>query len=234
MRLIHWPTTAKHNKTFVHLLDGAPAADWWILLDLDANAQVGAGRDSTEEHAVILAASLADRGLRSRKAVGLAINGAGVCWKPPKENEIQRWEVLRALAMARPGDFSLQHYLERNGKSFGKQASLVVITSNVTAGWVEALAHLQWRGIVPTVLLLDPVSFGGEGNPASLGGRGHPAVLAAQLQHMGVSCHVITRDLLDQPEARPGQSGRWEWRVSVTGKITPIRKPVDMAWRKLG
>jgi hypothetical protein len=51
---------------------------------------------------------------------------------------------------------------------------------------------------------------------------------------MGVSCHIITHDLLDQPEARPGQSGRWEWRVSVTGKITPIRKPVDLAWRKVG
>lgn len=224
MRMIHWPTTAKHNKTFIRLLDGTPAADWWILLDLDASAQVGTGRDSTEEHAVILAASLADRGLHSRKAVGLAINGQEVCWKPPKENEIQRWEILRALALANPGELSLQHYLERNGKSFGKQASLVVITANVSAGWVEALAHLQWRGNVPTVLLIDPVSFGGQGNPVGL---------AAQLQHLGISCHIISRDLLNRPEARPGQSGRWEWRTSATGKAIPIRKPVDMAWRKL-
>jgi uncharacterized protein (DUF58 family) len=224
MRMIHWPTTAKHDKTFVRLLDGTPAADWWVLLDLDASAQVGTGRDSTEEHAVILAASLADRGLHSRKSVGLAINGQEVCWKPPKENEIQRWEILRALALARPGELSLQHYLERNGKSFGKQSSLVVITSNVSTPWVEALAHLQWRGNVPTVLLIDPVSFGGQGNTAGL---------AAQLQHIGISCHIITRDLLDRPEARPGQSGRWEWHTSVTGKAIPIRKPVDTAWRKL-
>ena len=222
--MIHWPTTAKHNKTFVRLLDGTPAADWWILLDLNVSAQVGEGRDSTEEHAVILAASLADRGLRSRKAVGLAINGQELCWKPPKENEIQRWEILRALALARPCELSLQQYLERNGKSFGKQASLVVITASVDTAWAEALAMLQWRGIMPTVMLIDPASFGGTGNVNGLAG---------QLQHMNISCHIISRDLLDRPEAHPGQSGRWEWRTSVTGKITPIRKPTDTAWRKL-
>jgi uncharacterized protein (DUF58 family) len=224
LRLIHWPTTAKHNQTFIRLLDGTPAADWWILLDLDASAQIVAGQDSIEEHAVILAASLADRGLRSRKAVGLAINGQEVCWKPPKENESQRWEILRALALARPGELSLDQYLECNGKSFGKRASLVVITANLSAGWVAGLAKLQWRGIVSTVMLLDPVSFGGVGNSGGL---------AAQLRQMGISCHLISRDLLDRPEAHPGQGGRWEWRTSVTGKITPIRKPVDTEWRRL-
>lgn len=224
LRMIHWPTTAKHNKTFVRLLDGTPATDWWILLDLEASAQVGSGWDSTEEHAIVLAASLADRGLRSRKAVGLAINGQDVCWKTPRQNESQRWEILRTLALARPGALSLQQYLERNGKSFGKQSSLVVITASVDPGWAEALALLQWRGIVPTVLLIDPTSFGGQGNPAGLAG---------QLQHMGISCHIINRELLNRPEAHPGQHGRWEWRTSVTGKVTPIRKPVDTEWRRL-
>ena len=224
MRMIHWPTTAKHNKTFVRLLDGTPAADWWILLDLDKTAQVGAGWDSTEEHSIILAASLADRGLRSRKAIGLAINGHDVCWKLPRENADQRWEILSALAVARPGDLNLKQYLERNGRSFGKQSSLVIITASVNPGWVEALATLHWRGIVPTVMLIDPASFGGAGNVSGL---------ATQLQHMGISCHIISRDLLDRPEAHPGQSGRWEWRTSVTGKVTPIHKPMDTEWRRL-
>ncbi len=224
LRLIHWPTTAKQGRAFVRLLDGTPAADWWILLDLEASAQVGEGRASTAEHAIILAASLADRGLRSRKAVGLAINGQEVCWKPPQDNENQRWEILRALALAQPGGLSLQHYLERNGKSFGKQASLVVITSNVSAPWAEALAPLQWRGLTPTVFLLDPASFGGPGRSGGL---------LAQLQQIGISCHLIGRELLDRPEARPGQSGRWEWRTTATGKAIPVRKPVDTNWRKL-
>jgi len=224
LRMIHWPTTARQGKPFVRLLDGTPAADWWILLDLDEQAQVGVGWDSTEEHAVVLAASLADLGLHSRKAVGLAVNGEQVCWMPPRENESQRWEILRALALARPGKMDLQQYLERNGKSFGRQSSLVVISSNVSAAWVETLAPLQWRGIVPTVMLVDPASFGAEANAGKL---------AAQLQQMGTNCHIITRDLLDQPEAHPGQAGRWAWRTSATGKAIPIRKPVDVDWRRL-
>lgn len=226
VRLIHWPTTARLGRQFVRLLDGTPSADWWIVLDLDAAAQVGSGWDSTEEHAVVLAASLADRGLRSRKAVGLAVNGQTVQWLPPRASQEQRWGIFRSLALAQPGDLSLQQFLERSGKLFGRQCSLVVITANVKPGWVEALAQLQWHGtVVPTIMLVDPASFG---SPESAGG------LAANLQSLGISAHIITRELLDQPEAHPGQAGRWEWRTSpVTGKVTPIRKPVDTNWRRL-
>lgn len=224
LRMIHWPTTARQGKPFVRLLEGTPAADWWILLDMDRQSQVGSGWDSTEEHAVVLAASLADRGLHNRKAVGLAINGEQVCWLPPRENDSQRWEILRALALARPGSLNLQQYLERSGRSFGRQSSLVIISANVSADWVQWLTPLQWRGIVPTVMLVDPASFGAE---ASAG------PLAAQLQQMGISCHIITRELLDRPEAHPGQAGRWAWRTSATGKAIPIRKPVDADWRRL-
>ena len=224
MRMIHWPTTAKHNKPFIRLPDDTPAADWWILLDLDGKAQVGTGSDSTEEHAIILAASLADLGLRNRKAVGLAINGQDVCWKPPAYNQSQRHEILRALALARSGELDLKNYLERNGKSFGKRSSLVVITANVSGSWAEALAPLRWRGVAPTVLLIDPVTFGGTGNAG---------VLSSQLSHLSISCHIISRDLLDRPEAHPGQSGQWQWRTSTTGKVTPLHKPVDSEWRRL-
>jgi len=225
LRLIHWPTTAKHNKTFVRLLDGTPDADWWVLLDLEASLQVGSGWDSTEEHAIVLAASLTDRGLRSRKAVGLAVNGQETSWLPPRDDQNQRWQILRTLAMARAGDLGLKQYLERSRKSFGKQTSLVIITANLSADWVEALASYRWGGVVPTVLLMDPVTFGGSGDAAGLAG---------QFQELGIACHLISRDLLDRPEAHPGHRGRWEWRVSVTGKVIPIQKPVDADWRSLG
>ena len=225
LRMIHWPTTARLGKTFVRLFDGTPAADWWILLDLDESVQVGSGWDSTEEHAVVLAASLADRGLRARKAVGLAINGQEVEWLPPKSTPDQRWDILRALALARPGVLNLKQFLERAGRSFGRMSSLVIVTSNVGSGWVEALTQLQWRGtIVPTVMLVDPAAFGG---PLSAEG------LYTSLQNMGTGAHIIGREVLDRPEAHPGQSGRWEWRTSITGKVTPIRKPVDVEWRRL-
>ena len=66
LRMIHWPTSARMGKLFVRTFDGAPAGDWWILLDLEESTLAGSGFNSTEEHAVILAALLADRlgGLR--------------------------------------------------------------------------------------------------------------------------------------------------------------------------
>ncbi len=63
MRLIHWPTTARRDDIFVKVMDNAPVSDWWIFLDLDDSVQHGLGNISTEEHAVILAASIAERGL---------------------------------------------------------------------------------------------------------------------------------------------------------------------------
>ena len=222
-RLIHWPTTARRNKPFIRLLEGTPAADWWLLLDLEAAVQVGSGWDSTEEHAIVLAASLADRALRQRKAVGLAVNAAAADWLAPREGEPQRWQILRSLALARPGSLSLKNFLERSAQTFGQRSSLVVITSNVSTEWAEALAPYRWRGIVPTVLLVDPAGFGGSTQGAGL---------AAQLAQLGVDCQLISRDLLDRPEAHPGQRGRWEWRVSVTGKVVPIHKP-DTDWRSL-
>lgn len=225
LRLFHWPTTARQGRPFVRLLDGTPSADWWILLDLDSAVQVGSGWDSTEEHAVVLAASLADRGLRSHKAVGLAINGRQGQWFPPRATQDQRWTIMRALALASQGDLGLQHFLERSRSSFGRQCSLVVITANVDPLWMDALAQLQWHGtVVPTIILLDPASFG---SPKGASG------LCANLKSMGISTHLITRELLDQPESHPGHSGQWEWRTSFTGKAIPIRKPPDTAWRRL-
>jgi hypothetical protein len=46
------------------MLDGAPASDWWIVLDVDSKVQAGQGWENTTELGIILAASLADRGIK--------------------------------------------------------------------------------------------------------------------------------------------------------------------------
>lgn len=225
LRRIHWPTSARHDKLFTRQLDGNPAGDWWILLDLDQDIQAGSDWDSTVEHGVVLAASLADQGLRNKQAVGLAINGEAPEWLTPRENERQRWDILHALALAQPGSLALADFLQRGGKAFGKHASLVIITPSTKTDWLESLAPQLWRGIVPTVLLLEAASFGGQGSSQAV---------SEQLQGMGIACHVITRDLLNRPEARPGQAGRWQFRQSkITGKVQAIQRPNDLNWRRL-
>jgi hypothetical protein len=55
----------------------------------------------------------------------------------------------------------------------------------------------------------------------------------ALLSDLGVARYVITRDLLDRPESRPGRHGQWEWRVSPLGRAVTARRPGDLAWKVL-
>lgn len=219
VRLIHWPSTAKHNKPFVRQFEGMPASDAWILLDLDRTVQIGDDWNSTEEHGVILAASLVDRSLRNRQAVGMVVNGRELTWLPPQQIPSQRWLIFRALAVAQRGDLPLADLLGRMGASFGRQSSLVIVSASNRADWAEALMPLIWRGIVPTVLLLDAQSFGSTQDST---------VTEALLQRAGIACHRITRDLLNQPEAHPGEEGQWKWRA---GHAT--HQPSNSNWRSL-
>lgn len=224
LRWIHWRTTARKSSPYVRIFDGTPAGDWWIFLDLHAQVQVGQGWDSTQEHGIILAASLADRGLRENHSIGLVANGKELVWLSPQGDDRQRWEILRALALIETGDYSLADVLNRNKSVIGRYSSLVIITPDTKGEWIDALLPLMWRGTVPTIILLDPNSFEGVGDvSASIN------LLAA----MDVSHYVITRDVLDRPEARPGERGQWEWRITATGKALPIKKPSDMSWKVL-
>lgn len=223
VRLIHWKTTARHNDFYVRQFEGSPAGDWWIVLDLDQGIQLGAGWDSTEEHAVILAASLATQGLSEDHPVGLSINGTNAEWIAPRRNEYQQRLLLKALAVASPSELTLQHYLQRAGPSLSSHCSLLIITANPNVEWTQALLPLRWRGVMPTVFLLDPLSFGGNTDTAALSGL---------LESMSIPCHVLPREFLDTSQARPGREGEWEWRISGTGKAVAVRAAQD-EWRGL-
>ncbi|MBN1921977.1 MAG: DUF58 domain-containing protein [Anaerolineae bacterium] len=224
-RWIHWKLSARRDELFVRLFDGMPAGDWWILLDMDARVQVGEGEDSTDELGVILAASLADRGLRARRAVGLLAHGEDLVWLPPRSGEGQRWEILRTLALVNRGRRSLAELLQRVRPSLGQRTTLIIITAAVEGLWLETLIPLLRHNVVPTVLLMDPVSFGGAGDTAAA---------RATLNQLGVANAIISQDLLDHPKAHPGTQGQWEWKVLGTGKAVPVQRSTsDSPWRAL-
>jgi uncharacterized protein (DUF58 family) len=221
---IHWPTTAHRDEFFVRLFDGSPSADWWILLDTDYRVQSGQGPDSTLEHAITLAASLADRGLRTRHAVGLAAGGDPPVWLPPQEGDGHRWAILRALALVAAAQSTFDQFLERLQSSFGKYASLILITPNVSSNWLKTLLPLIWAGAAPTVLLLNPLSFDGEGDPSGL---------QSTLVRQGIRHFLITRDLLARSSSYHGRQGQWEWRFTPTGRAVAVQQPSDFTWKEL-
>jgi uncharacterized protein (DUF58 family) len=224
LRWIHWPTSARKGSLFVRLFDGMPVGDWWIFIDMDRACQVGRNENSTEEHAVVLAASLASRGIAEGRAVGLVGQGErDLCWISPGEGEVQLWEILRALAMISSSDRPLGDLLKQLRMRESARSSLILITPEVNGRWLEALLVLLRRGIKPTVLLLDPVSYGGIGDSRRL---------SAQLTECGIAQYVITRDLLDRPELHAGIPGGIKWKITPRGRAI-ISEPVDLTWKAL-
>ena len=200
LRWLHWPTTARIGKPYIRVFDDEPASDWQILLDLDANVQVGEGQLSTEEHGIILAASLVNRGLESGKPVGLAAQGKELIWHPPDIGDAHLWSILRSLAKVRSGNLSLTHLLERVRTSLGPRTSLIIITANISLEWLDALELLRRNGIVPTVILLEPTSFGGVGDVE---------IIQQQLLKSGIAHHIIKSDLLPRSEPEPEDELSW-------------------------
>ena len=221
---IHWRASARHDKLLVRQFDHTPAGDWWIALDLNQAAQVGEGQQSTLEHGVILAASLAAQGLRAGRAVGLMAHGESLSWITPQVGEGQRWEILRALTLAQSGAHSLAESLARAQTAFRQASSLIIITADVSGAWVDTLWPLLRRGVAPTILLLAPRSFGSDADAQPL---------LNTLDELGIAHQFITRDLLDRPELRAGRQGQWEWRVSGTGRAIAVRQPGDLTWKPL-
>ncbi|MCJ7659367.1 MAG: DUF58 domain-containing protein [Anaerolineales bacterium] len=223
-RWIHWPTSARKDNFYVRLFESTPSSDWWIALDLNNNVLAGQGHSSTDEHSVILAASLADRGIRHGYSVGLVAHGSQPVWLSPQDGNETRYEILRALALVEVGENSLHDLLTQIRPSISHNSSLIVITSDVSTRWISSLLPFFRRGIVPTVIILDPNSFGKNVDFSNT---------SETIMECGISHYIITADLLDRPEARPGKSGNWEWRISPSGRAIPIKKPGDMDWEKL-
>ncbi len=204
LRWLHWPTIARTGDLYVHLFENEPTSDWWVLLDMEEKVQVGEGHHSTEEHGVMLAASLVNRGLQMGKHVGMISDGDKLVWHLPDIGDSHLWSVLRSLALIRPGKLPLAQILQRLRMSLGRDASLIVITSNSDPAWIIALEKIRRIGIVPTVLLLEPGTFGGKGNMDAVRHR---------LRKLEIRHHTITSDLLDRPQ-NPARRD-WEWLMST-------------------
>lgn len=221
LRWLHWPTVARKGELYVHLFENEPTSDWWVLVDMDEAVQVGSGQLSTEEHAIMLAASLVNRGIQIGKHVGMIAQGKKLAWHTPDLGDSHLWSVLRSLATIRPGTVPLEQILTKIKTDLGRNSSLVLITSNLSPSWISALELLRRTGIIPTVLLLDPVSFGGEGSVDGIRNR---------LRRLEIAHHVITADLLDRPQKQVKKA--WEWLVS-TQPMGEILDEWEIRWRKV-
>lgn len=219
---IHWRTTARRSTSdreeiFVKEFDLEPSGDIWLILDLHARWLVGEGAESTEEYAVIIAASLANDMLRRNHAVGLIAYGEEPVVIPPQKGYQQLWELLRVLAGVHSvSQTPLGDVLKHVEPIIGRGTSATLITPSCDPEWLDGLSALLRRGIHSTGLLLDASSFGGDGDTQGV---------VEALADVGVAGHIIGKgfkfDLLTGPRQQ-----RPEYRVLGTGRVV-VARPGD-------
>ena len=213
------------NDFMVKTFDLEPSGDLWIVLDLDGAVQAGEGEESTEEYGVVLAASLSSRTLRENRAVGLVAYGttSPATGEPepmpilvmPQKGAAHQWRILHALATVRAGgNWPLERVLAEMNQNLGRGTTLAVITPSCDPDWIAGLLPPMRRGVTPTVILLDTVSFGGQGNVEAVTGL---------LADLGISSHVIAKGMPFRPIMEHKRIGRPEFKVlKGTGRVIAV------------
>jgi uncharacterized protein (DUF58 family) len=214
---IHWLTSARRDDLYARVFDLTPASDWWLFLDVDQAVQVGEGLEATDEYGVVLAASIADRGLRHDRPVGLVSDGEEQVRLLPKIGAGQRGTLFRKLATLSRGETPLAQTLLNSQPYIPRHSSVIIITPSVSQDWVEVCLMLLNRHMKITLLLLDPEAFGGVGQAAPI---------LARLKALGINTHRITPEIYNMPKLPE----RRVWRVSHSGLKDASFTAGDLDW----
>ncbi len=212
---IHWASTARRSlpgneEIFVKEFDLEPSGDLWLVLDLDEQVHAGEGEESTEEYAVILAASLANEMLRANHAVGLMTYMQEPIVIPPQKGHEQLWELLRVLAGAHAeAQIDFQELLGIFETVMGRGMSVALLTPSADPSWIKGISAILRHGIHPTALLLDGQTFGGDGNVQSI---------RETLSDLGVPGHIIEKGFEFQHIGQERQQ-RPTYKVLGTGRV---------------
>jgi len=161
---IHWPSTARTRDLMVKLFEMDPDSEVWLLIDLDKAVHAGEGDNSTEEYAVAIAAAVARYFSRAGQPIGLLSFGRSLKIDPPQRGIGQYVRILESLALMRAdGEIPLADLLDKEGRRFGRNSTLLVITPSNDERWVSGLQSVCGRGARLAVALIEPDTFGGEG-----------------------------------------------------------------------
>jgi len=221
---IHWPTTAHRDALYVRQFDLDAAGDVWILLDLQAAAQLGEGSDGTEEQMVLLAAALSAQGLGQNRAIGLATYGRQPQLIAPNRGKNQQWKLLRALALVTAdGETGLSKSLRDLGQIAQRRSAAIIITPSGSDNWLPDLLQLARRGISSNVVLLDRASFDGGAETTVGSSEG----LRKTIRQLGFEGYLVKQGEIGHRVEEEERRGFWEFRVTPTGRVITIRSPFD-------
>jgi len=221
---IHWRTTARYDSLHTKEFDQETGGDIWLVLDLDRDVQVGQGERSTEEMGVVVTASIAALLLNAGRAVGLVVYGPERRTVMPARGRGHLWDLLHVLAQvqaeeARP----LARVLEELARALPVGATALVVTPSLDPAWIASMARLQERGIGAATVLLDAVSFEGNGGEERLSPQAE--ALRGLLADARMEAEIIHAETPLSLRPPTGQVRRWEFKVLGTGRVIPVSTP---------
>jgi len=226
LRHLHWRTTARREALFTKVFEPEASSIIWLIPDLDKNVHLtplpgltslGIGGEDTEETMMLLTASLANQLLQRRLAVGLAAYADKPIVVPPQVGTPHLWKVLRALAPLWPDSpWPLARTLARAQPLISARDLVVVITPSASTDWPGELRRLIRRGGGAEAILLDPASFGGEGNADAC---------ALILADLGITSKIVRRGEVRPIPAAYGRLRRWEFMTLGTGRVVVKQRP---------
>jgi uncharacterized protein (DUF58 family) len=186
---IHWATTARRDRLMVKEFEIDPMVDIWMFVDFSAESLCehpnlkrinGTGAvipmsadipPSTEEYAVVIAASLAKHFVEEERALGFAAYIPHREIHQPERGNRQLLRILQTLAIARSfTHYSLAEMLSLETPYFTRGTTLVIVTASLDTAWIAEAQVLARKGIRPVCVLVDPASFGGASTAESIQG----------------------------------------------------------------
>ncbi len=184
LKRIHWPTSARKDKLIVKEFERDPLAEVWIFIDARASVHICKEEENSDtlddlwwvkekrgfslppdtiEYTVCIAASISKYYIGQKREVGLVSAGQSYTALPAERGERQLGKILETLAVLRAeGEMPFWGLIGSQLGHLARGSTIILISpsseENILTGVMELIQH----GLIPVVVLIDQVSFGGK------------------------------------------------------------------------
>lgn len=133
LRRVHWPSTARHGKLNVIEFEHTKVEDAVIAVDLQRGTEIGAGRYTTLEYAVSIAAALSEQALSMGSMVRLACQGVNGVAAHPARGLGHWYSMLEALAKVEAtSPLPISEVIAGQSGMFAENAALICLGSTIS------------------------------------------------------------------------------------------------------
>lgn len=223
LRRIHWRTTARHQNLYVKVFDPEAASRIWLIPDLDpavhTKNQTEEWQDSSEETLILLLSALASQLINDQRAVGLFAGVDSPSIVLPQRGPAFLWTILSELApLHTTQPVNLAETLKSTRNLISARDLVIVVTPSLESDWMFNLAKIthSFAEREAWAFLLDPTSFGMDGNPKAA---------QEQAAALGINTRIVRRGDIQPQLGGMGALRRWEYLTLGTGRIVVRNRP---------